>query len=330
MTTAVPSLSMAEAIQTALVEAMRVDERVIVLGEDVEVGGVFRITQGLLEEFGPKRIFDTPLAESGFIGAAIGAAMAGMRPVAEVQFIDFILPAVNQLISEAAKMCYRSQGDWLVPLVVRTPCGGGVHGGLYHSQSFEALFAHVPGLKVVMPSTPADAKALLLASIATPDPVIFMEHKRAYRLISGEVPEPLPSARIGEAAVRREGADLTLISYGFMLQECLSAAEELSSEGIDCHVLDLRTLAPLDQPAIVDAAQRTGKVVIVHEDHLTGGLGAEIAAIVARDAFEYLDGPIVRVAGPDVPAMGYHAVLEDAFMPDAARIAAAVRELAAY
>ena len=323
-------LSYADAIRTGLEQAMRTDERVILLGEDVEAGGVFRITRGLADEFGEKRVFDTPLAESGFVGAAIGAALAGMRPVVEIQFMDFILPAVNQLISEAAKLRYRSAGAWSVPLVVRTPYGGGVHGGLYHSQCFEMLFAHVPGLKVVAPATPADAKALLLAAIADPDPVIFLEHKRVYRLIRAEVPDDLPSLAIGEAAVRREGTDVSLISYGLTLHESLTAAERLAGEGIDCHVLDLRTLAPLDRPAIVDAAKRTGRVVIAHEDHLTGGIGGEVAAIVAAEAFEYLDAPIARVAGADVPAVPYHPNLEHAFMPDADTIAEAVRGVAAY
>ena len=322
--------TMAEALRDGLRELLAADERVIVLGEDVEAGGVFRITEGLLDEFGERRIFDTPLAESGFTGTAIGAAIAGMRPIVEIQFVDFILPAVNQLISEAAKMRWRSRGEWQVPLVVRTPWGGGVHGGLYHSQSFEALFAHVPGLKVVAPATPADAKALLHAAVADPDPVIFLEHKRTYRLIRGEVPDPLPPVAIGEAALRRSGGDVTLIAYGLMLHECLAAAETLAAEGIECHVLDLRTIAPLDRPAILDAARHTGKVVIVHEDHLSGGVGGEVAALIAEHAFDHLDGPITRVAGPDVPAMGYHAKLEAAFMPDAARIAEAVRGLAAY
>ena len=239
--------TIAEALRDGLRELLAADERVIVLGEDVEAGGVFRITEGLLDEFGPERIFDTPLAESGFTGAAIGAALAGLRPIVEIQFVDFILPAVNQLISEAAKMRWRSRGEWTVPLVVRAPWGGGVHGGLYHSQSFEALFAHVPGLKVVAPATPADAKALLHAAVADPDPVIFLEHKRTYRLIKAEVPDPLPDVAIGEAAPARSGDDVTLISYGLMLHECLAAAETLAGEGIECHVLDLRTIAPLDR-----------------------------------------------------------------------------------
>lgn len=322
--------SMAEAIRAALAGVLAADERVILLGEDVEAGGVFRTTEGLAEQFGPQRVFDTPLSESGFVGAAIGAALAGFRPIVEIQFIDFILPAVNQLISEAAKMRYRSEGAWTVPLVVRAPYGGGVHGGLYHSQSFEALFAHVPGLKIVAPSTPADAIALLRAAVADPDPVLYLEHKRAYRLIKAETPDDPPPVRIGEAATRREGDDLTLIAYGLIVYDCLAVAETLAAEGVDCHVLDLRTLAPLDRTAILDAAKRTGKVLIAHEDHLTGGLGGEVSAIIATEAFEYLDAPISRVAGPDVPAMGYHPALENAFLPGEQRILEAARALAAY
>ena len=324
------AVSIADAIRSAHQEIMRADERVILLGEDVETGGVFRITEGLLDEFGPQRVFDTPLAESGFVGAAIGAALAGMRPIVEIQFVDFILPAINQLISEAAKMRYRSIGEWSVPMVVRSPYGGGVHGGLYHSQCFEALFAHVPGLKVVMPATPADAKALLHTAVADPDPVIFLEHKRSYRLIKDEVPEPLPEVPIGKAIVRRDGDDVAIIATGLMVHESLAAAEQLAGEEVDCLVLDLRSIAPLDRDAIIDAVQRTGKVVITHEDHLTGGIAGEVAAIIAADAFEHLDGPIKRVAGPDVPAMGYHPNFEKAFIPDAERIAAAARDLAAY
>ena len=323
-------MSVAEAVHLGMQEAMRADPRVILLGEDVELGGVFRVTQGLHAEFGPNRVFDTPLAESGFMGAGIGVALAGLRPIVEIQFMDFILPAVNQIISEAAKMRYRSLGEWTVPLVIRTPYGGGVHGGLYHSQSFEALFTHVPGLKVVTPSTPADARALLLAAIADPDPVLFLEHKRSYRLIKGEVPDTPDPVQLGSSAVRREGSEVALISYGLMVHECLSAAETLASEGVSCHVLDLRSLLPLDREAILDATRSTGKVVIVHEDHLTGGLGGEVAAIIASEAFEYLDGPIVRVAGADAPAKGYHPVFEQAFLPNAARIATAARDLAAY
>lgn len=322
--------SMAEALNWALGEILAADERTFVLGEDVEAGGVFRVTQGLADRFGRGRVVDTPLAESGFVGAAIGASLAGMRPIVEVQFIDFILPAVNQLISEAAKMRYRSQSDWTVPLVVRTPFGGGVHGGLYHSQSFEALFGHVPGLKVVVPSTPSDAAALLAAAVADPDPVLLLEHKRMYRLFKEEMPDTLACADLGRAVVRREGDDVTVFAYGLMTHETLQAAETLADEGVSCHVVDLRSIAPLDTQAIVDGAQRTGKVLIVHEDHLTGGIGAEVAAIVAREAFDYLDAPVTRIGGPDVPAMGYHPALESAFMPNHETIATVARQLAAY
>jgi len=333
-------VSIADAIQSAHREIMRDDERVILLGEDVEAGGVFRITEGLIDEFGPHRVHDTPLAEAGFTGAAIGAAIAGMRPIVEIQFADFILPAVNQIISEAAKMRYRSLGAWTVPLVIRTPYGGGVHGGLYHSQSLETIFSHVPGLKVVMPTTPTDIKALLHAAIQDPDPVIVLEHKRSYRSIREEIPDPLPPVAIGQAAIRREGgaesteqtqgADVAIIATGMTVHDSLAAAQQLEAEGIECLVLDLRTVRPLDKPAILSAVERTGKVVIVHEDHLTGGIGAEVAAIIATEAFEHLDGPIHRVAGPEVPAMAYHPALEKAFLPNPEKIADAVRSLAAY
>ena len=325
-----PELSVADAISAALSKALEEDERVFLLGEDLEAGGVFRITEGLADRFGEERVVDTPLAEAGIAGVAIGAALAGMRPVAEIQFADFILPAVNQLLSEAAKMRWRSLGAWAVPIVVRAPYGGGVHGGLYHSQSMETLFTHWPGLKVVAPAFPADAAALLHSAIADPDPVIFFEHKRSYRLIKEDVPEPPPAVPIGQAVLRREGDDVTVIAYGMMVQEALAAAEALAAEQIGCHVLDLRTLAPLDREAILDAARRTGRVLIVHEDHLTGGLGGEIAALIAAEAFDYLDAPIARLAGLDIPAMPYHPNLEGAFMPDAGRIADRVRELASY
>ena len=323
-------VSIADAIQSAHREIMQEDERVILLGEDVEAGGVFRITEGLLEEFGPNRVFDTPLAEAGFTGAAIGAAIAGLRPIVEIQFADFILPAVNQIISEAAKMRYRSLSAWTVPLVIRAPYGGGVHGGLYHSQSVEALFAHVPGLKVVMPVTPTDIKALLRSAIQDPDPVIVLEHKRSYRSIREEIHDPLPTVPIGQAALRRDGTDVAIIATGMTVHDSLAAAQQLQAEGISCLVLDLRTVRPLDKPAILDATRRTGKVVIVHEDHLTGGVGAEVAAIIAAEAFEHLDGPIQRVAGPEVPAIGYHPAFEKAFLPNPETIATAVRTSAAY
>lgn len=320
-----------EAIHDAMAQEMRRDDSVFILGEDVAVrGGVFRVTQGLLEEFGEKRVMDTPLAESAIVGVAVGAAAYGMRPIAEIQFVDFILPAVNQIISEAAKMRYRSQGDWQCPLVVRAPYGGGVHGALYHSQSFESMFFHVPGLKVVVPATPADAKGLLVAAIRDPDPVLYFEHKGLYRLIRDEVPDDLYEVPIGRAAVRREGDDITVIAYGLMVHRALEAAEQLAGEGVSAHVIDLRTVAPLDRELILEGARKTGKVLIVHEDNKTGGVGAEVAAIVAEEALYDLDAPIRRLCGPDIPAMPFSPPLEQFYLVKVEQIAAAMRELAAY
>ena len=326
-----PELSIIEAIRQGLDELMAADERVFVFGEDVgKRGGVFRATEGLQEKYGALRVLDSPLAESVIIGACIGAAMNDTLPIAEIQFADFIFPAVNQIVSEAARVRYRSNGDWGVPLVIRVPYGGGVHGALYHSQSIEAFFCHVPGLKVVAPATPYDAKGLLKASVADPDPVLFLEHKQCYRMVRGEVPDEDYRVPIGRAQVRREGRDLSVFAYGLMLHHALAAAETLAAEGVDAEVVDLRTLRPLDEDAILASARKTGKVLIVHEDNLTGGLGGEIAALIGQHAFEYLDAPVTRLAGPDAPAMPYAATLEEAFMPSPASIANAMRQLAAY
>lgn len=326
-----PELSLLEAIRQGLDESMAADERVFVFGEDVgRRGGVFRVTEGLLDKYGPLRVIDSPLAESVIVGACIGAAMNDARPVAEIQFGDFIYPAFNQIVSEAARIRYRSNNDWNVPLVIRAPYGGGIHGALYHSQSIEALFCHVPGLKVVAPSTPYDAKGLLRASLDDPDPVLFLEHKKCYRLIKGQVPEGDYRVEIGKAEVKRTGADLTVISYGLMLHYSLEAAETLAKEGIDAEVVDLRTLRPLDLDTILASVRKTSKVLIVHEANLTGGLGGEIAALIGQHAFEHLDAPISRVCGPDVPAMPYAKTLEDAFLPTPAKIADAMRTLAEY
>jgi 2-oxoisovalerate dehydrogenase E1 component beta subunit len=324
-------ITLLEAIRQGLDEKMAEDARVFVFGEDVgKRGGVFRVTEGLYDKYGPMRIIDSPLAESVIVGACIGAAMNDTLPVAEIQFADFIHPAFNQIVSEAARIRYRSNGDWNVPLVIRAPYGGGIHGALYHSQSVEAFFCHVPGLKVVAPATPYDAKGLLKASIEDPDPVLFLEHKKCYRLIKGEVPDEDYRVAIGRADVKRRGRDLTVVAYGLMLHYALEVAEELAREGVEAEVIDLRTLRPLDLDTILASVRATGKALIVHEDNLTGGWGAEIAALVAQHAFEYLDGPITRVAGPDVPAMPYSPPLEEAFMPSPARIADAMRKLAAY
>jgi 2-oxoisovalerate dehydrogenase E1 component beta subunit len=293
-------------------------------------GGVFRATEGLLDKYGPLRIIDAPLAESVIVGACLGASFNGMRPIAEIQFADFIHPAFDQIVSEVARVRYRSNGDWNAPMIIRAPYGGGIHGALYHSQSIEAFFCHVPGLKVVAPSTPYDAKGLLKASADDPDPVLFLEHKKCYRLIKGQVPLEDYRVPIGEADVKREGQHLTAIAYGMMLHYCMDAAAALAQDGISVEVSDLRTLRPLDTRTILASVRKTGKVLIVHEDNLTGGLGGEISAIIGQQAFEYLDGPLVRIGGPDVPAMPYAHELEDAFLPSATSIAEEMRRLAAY
>ena len=318
-----------EALRDALHEEMQRDERVLVMGEDVEEGGVFRATEGFLAEFGPGRIIDTPLSESLIVGAAIGAALNGMRPVAEIQFADFIHPAMDQIVSEAARMRYRSNGAFSCPMVIRAPSGGGIHGALYHSQNVEALFAHVPGLKVVAPSTPYDAAGLLKAAIRDDDPVLFFEHKKTYRLIKGEVPEQDYVLPIGKANVVRQGKDLSIFTYGLAVHQCLEAAEAVAQE-VSVEVVDLRTLAPLDKEAILESVSKTGKALIVHEDNLTGGIGGEVAAIIAEEAFDYLDGPVMRLAMPDVPAVPYSPPLEEYCLLNPEKIAAAIRKLAAY
>ena len=326
-----PEITLLEAIRQGIDEMMAQDARIFVFGEDVgKRGGVFRVTEGLMDKYGPLRVLDAPLAESVIVGACIGAAMNDTLPIAEIQFADFIYPAFNQIISEAARIRYRSNGDWSVPMVIRAPYGGGIHGALYHSQSIEAFFCHMPGLKVVAPATPYDAKGLLKACIEDPDPVLFLEHKKCYRLIKGEVPEEDYRIPIGKADIKRAGRDLTVITYGLMLHYCLEAAEELAAEDVDVEVLDLRTLQPLDSEAILSSVRKTSKALIVHEDTLTGGLGGEIAALISQHAFEYLDAPITRVCAPDVPAMPYSKPLEDAFMPSPGQIADAMRKLAAY
>lgn len=320
-----------EALRETMAAEMRRDPRIIITGEDVGPrGGVFRATEGLYAEFGPGRVIDSPLAELSIIGVGIGMALNGLRPICEIQFADFIHPAFNQIVNEAARIRYRSNGQFHVPMVIRAPYGGGISGGLYHSQSVEAFFAHVPGLYVVAPSTPYDTKGLLRAALRSEDPVLFLEHKKLYRSIRGEVPDEDYLVPIGQAAVARSGDDLTIIAYGLMFHESLKAAEALAQEGISVEVIDLRTLAPLDKSTILASVKKTGKVLIVYEDNLTGGLGAEVAAIIAQEAFEYLDGPITRVAGPDVPAMPFSHPMQDFFLPNAEKIATAARRLAKY
>ena len=326
-----PVATLIEGVRQALDEEMARDERVWVLGEDVgKKGGVFLATEGLYAKYGEARVLDTPLAESAIVGVAIGSAINGLVPVAEIQFADFIHPAFDQIVSEAARMRYRSNGDFTCPIVIRAPWGGGVHGGLYHSQSVEAFYAHVPGLKVVMPGTPEDAKGLLKSAIRDPDPVMFFEHKKTYRLIKGEIPDGEYTTPIGPAAIRREGSKVSCFAWGLMMHYCLEAAETVAGEGVDVEVVDLRTLRPLDSETIVRSVQKTGKAMVVHEDNLTGGFGAEISAVIAEHAFEYLDGPVVRVCAPDVPAMPFNKPQEDAFMPNPGKIAEAMRKLAAY
>lgn len=320
-----------QAVTTALQEEMQRDEKVFVLGEDVgKKGGVFRATDGLYDEFGEYRVLDTPLAESAIAGVGIGAAMYGMRPVAEMQFADFIMPAVNQIISEAAKIRYRSNNDWNCPITIRAPYGGGVNGALYHSQSVESVFANQPGLKIVMPSTPYDTKGLLKAAIRDNDPVLFFEHKRAYRLLKGEVPEDDYVLPIGKADIKREGSDITVITYGIGVHFALQAAEKLYEEGIDAHILDLRTVYPLDKEAIIEAASKTGKVLLVTEDNKEGSIIGEVAAIIAENCLFDLDAPVQRLAGPDVPAMPYSPPMEKYFMINPEKVEHAMRELAEF
>ena len=320
-----------EAIRDTLQDEMTRDESVFILGEDVgKTGGVFRATEGLQEKFGARRVIDAPLAELAIVGVAIGAAAVGMRPVAEIQFADFIHPAFDQIVNEAAKLRYRTNGAWTCPLVIRTPYGGGIHGGLYHSQSIEGFFCHVPGLKVVAPSSPYDAKGLLAAAVRDPDPVLFLEHKKLYRSIKGDVPDGDLVLPIGKAEVKRVGTDVTALSYGAMLHETLAAAEKVSGENISIEVVDLRTLQPLDHETILASVRKTSKVCIIHEDTRTMGLGAEIAALIAEQGFADLDAPIRRVTGPDLPGIPFNEVGEHAFLPNADKIADALRQLAAY
>ncbi|MDP2663315.1 MAG: alpha-ketoacid dehydrogenase subunit beta, partial [Dehalococcoidia bacterium] len=292
-----------DAVHDAMAEEMKRDDRVVILGEDVgRNGGVFRATEGLWKEFGEYRVIDTPLAESSIVGAAIGMSLNGLIPIVEIQFADFIFSAVDQILSEAAKMRYRSAGAFTCPIVIRAPYGGGVRGGLYHSQSVEAIFTNTPGLKVVAPSTPYDVKGLLKAAVRDPDPVLFLENKRTYRLIKGEVPDEEYVVTIGKADIKRPGKDLTVIAYGLMLHYSLEAAERLSKEGVEVEVVDPRTLVPLDKQTILASVKKTGKALVVYEANRTGGYGAEIAATIAEEAFDYLDGPVTRLAGPDSPA----------------------------
>jgi 2-oxoisovalerate dehydrogenase E1 component beta subunit len=322
-------LTVIEAIREALGDEMARDERVIVLGEDVgKLGGVFRATEGLYDRFGAKRVVDMPMAETVIAGVSVGLAMRGLRPVAEIQFADFIHAAMDHLVGEAAKIRWRTCGDWSCPMVLRTAYGAGFRGGPYHSQSVEAFYAHAPGLKVVAPSTPADAKGLLIAAIRDPDPVLVLEHKRTYRAIRGYVPEGDYVVPIGRASVAREGRDATVLAYGMMMHESLAAAETLASEGIDVEVVDLRTLAPLDRATILTSLTKTRRLCVVHEDTITMGLGAELCALAAEAGV--LDVPPVRVAMPDIPGIPVDDVLEDAVLPNRATIRDALLRLVGH
>lgn len=326
-----PVIDYIDAIRLAMKEEMEQHDDVFVLGEDVGVkGGVFTTTKGLQEQFGEYRVLDTPLSESAIAGVAIGAAMYGMRPIAEMQYSDFMFPATNQIISEAAKIRYRSNNDWNCPIVIRAPIGGGVFGGLYHSQCPESVFFGTPGLKIVAPYRPYDAKGLLKAAIRDDDPVLFFENKKSYRLVSGEVPEDDYIVPIGKANVLREGDDITVIGYSLPLRFIEQAAEELAEEGIQAHILDLRTLQPLDLEGILEAVRRTGKVLIVHEDNKTGGVGAEVAALIAEHLLFELDAPIMRLCGPDVPAMPINPPAEKFFLLNKDKVKEAMRKLALF
>lgn len=317
-------MNIIEAVRSALQTQMRADPRVIVLGEDIgKFGGVFRATSGLFEEFGGDRVIDTPLAEAGIIGTAIGMALYGLRPVPEIQFGDFIFPAFDQIVNELAKFRYRSGGEYTCPVVIRTPVGGGIRGGHYHSQSPEALFLHTPGLKVVAPSNPYDAKGLLIAAMQQNDPVLFMEPKRIYRASRGEVPDEAYSIALGEAATVRAGEHVTLLAWSGMVSIAEEAAKLAEQSGISVEVIDLRTLMPYDVDAIIASVQKTGRAVIVHEAPRTCGFGAELVAVIQERAMAYLEAPILRVTGLDTP---FPYSLEHEYLPNAERVVAAIRQ----
>ena len=323
-------LSYLEAIREALAEEMRRDPKVFVLGEDVGAyGGAFGVTQGLHEEFGDLRVVDTPISESAIVGISIGASLRGYRPVAEMQFADFITCAFDQIVNQAATLRYRYGGRASVPIVIRAPSGGNVGGGLYHSQNPEAWFVHRPGLKVVAPSTAYDAKGLLKAAIRDDNPVVYFEHKYLYRRAKGPVPEGDEIVPIGVAAIRREGDDLTLVTYGAMVAPSLEAADRLAKEGVEVEVIDLRTLLPFDKDAILRSVDKTSRALIVHEDVKTLGIGAELAAVIGEERFASLDAPVMRLTYPDTHNPFSH-VLEQASLPNADTIAGALRRLAAY
>ena len=323
-----PQMTMVQAIQDALRIALRDDPRVVVMGEDVGLnGGVFRVTEGLQAEFGAERVADTPLAENGIVGAAIGMALYGMRPIVEIQFVDFIYPAFDQIVSELAKMRWRSAGQYACPVIIRAPYGGGIRGGLYHSQSPEAYFCHTAGLTVAIPSTPADAKGMLLEALRGEDPVVFLEPKRLYRSVREEVPEGAHAVPLGRARRARAGAQCTVLTYGAMVAVALEAAQQAEARGWSVEVLDLRTLVPLDAAAVLESVEKTGRVVILHEAPRTCGYGAELSALIAERALTSLQAPVVRVTGYDTP---FPYILEHSYLPDAPRVMRAIEHVLSY
>ena len=318
-----------ESVRNTIQAEMRRDDSVIFLGEDIGArGGVFLASDGFVEEFGASRVIDTPLAESSICGVALGAAVNGMRPIAEIQFADFVWPAINQIIGEASKVRYGTYGAKNAPMTIRVPYGGGVRGGLYHSQSVEVLFAHTPGLSVVAPATPYDMKGLIASAIRSDDPVIVLEHKRTYRLVKGEVPSEDYTIPIGKAEIKRSGTDMTVVTYGLMLHYALQAAELAADSGIDVEVLDLRTLRPIDADSITESVSRTGKVLIVQEDTPAVSISSEVSAIIGERCFFDLDGPITRLAPPEIPPMPFSPIQEAAFMPSSETIFEAITKLA--
>jgi len=321
-------MTMVQAIQDALRTALREDPRAVVLGEDVGLnGGVFRVTEGLQAEFGADRVADTPLAENGIVGAAIGMALYGMKPIVEIQFVDFIYPAFDQIVSELAKMRWRSAGQYSCPVIVRAPYGGGIRGGLYHSQSPEAYFCHTTGLKVVIPATPSDAKGLLLEALRGEDPVLFLEPKRLYRSTRDEVAEGAYTTPLGSARIAREGEHCTVLAYGAMVPIALESAEQAAASGWSIEVIDLRTLLPLDQETVLASVQKTGRLVIVHEAPRTCGYGAELAALAAERALTSLQAPVLRVTGYDTP---FPYALEHSYLPDSPRVSRAIEHVMSY
>lgn len=330
--TLIETKTLIQALTEAMDEELERDPRVFITGEDVgQRGGVFRATMGLYEKYGPERIIDSPLAELSIVAIGLGASIADTRPICEIQFSDFIFPAFNQILNEASRFYYRSNGQWNVPMVIRAPYGGGIGGGLYHSQSVEAFFAHIPGLKVLVPSTPEDAKGLLKSAVRDPNPVLFLEPKKGYRAIKGTVPEGEYLTPIGPANIAREGDELTIYAYGMMAHYARIAAERVAHEdGLEVELVDLRTLVPLDCETVLNSFKKTGKALIVYEDNKFLGYGAEIAAMLSDEAFEYMDAPIKRLAAPDVPGVPFSHPIQEAYMINPDKIVDAIRELAAY